>query len=97
GWDRRHDHGLAAGRGSFAAPDPIGAWTATDPAPTRQRAPADQRQGVGSELTERGLANGRLARGQCGAAVLTLCSPAGAARPSRRQAEPAARRGVAAD
>src|SRR5437763_10027448 len=50
-----------------------------------------------AELTERGLANGRLARGQCGAAVLTLCPPAGAARPSRRQAEPAARRGVAAD
>jgi SRSO17 transposase len=51
----------------------------------------------GSELTERGLANSRLARGQCRAAILTLCPPAGAARRSRRQASPAARRGVAAD
>ena len=89
--------GLATGRGSIAASDPIGARTTTDPAPTRRRAPADQCQGAGPEHTERGLANSRLARGQCGAAVITLCPPEGAARPSRHQAEPAARRGVAAD
>src|SRR4051794_1528387 len=97
GWDRRHHDGLATRRGTVAAANPIGARTATDPAPTRRRAPADQRQGAGSEPTERGLANGRLARRQCGAAVLTLCPPAGAARASRRHAEPAARRRVAAD
>src|SRR3954447_15045378 len=89
--------GVATRRGTVAAANPIGTRTATDPASTRRRAPADQRQGAGSEPTERGLAYGRLARGQCGAAVLTLCPPAGAARPSRCQAEPAARRRVAAE
>jgi SRSO17 transposase len=32
---------------------------------------------LGPEPTKRSLANGRLARGQCGAAVLTLCPPSG--------------------
>ena len=46
------------------------------------------RQGTGSQPAGRGLANGHLARGQRGAAVLALCPPAGAARASRHQAEP---------